>query len=99
MRVNIGDKYGKWTVLKKEPHILREPHYLCRCECGTIRTVRGRNLTSGHSKSCGCKSGGRQPKENNKWKGCNEDCFNCKYPDCTKPANYIRDHVSRSNLR
>lgn len=21
-----------------------------------------------------------------KFKGCNEDCFNCPYPDCLKPA-------------
>lgn len=22
--------------------------------------------------------------------GCNEDCFNCKYPDCYKPAKDIK---------
>lgn len=28
--------------------------YLCRCDCGQEKTVRGSNLTSGHVKSCGC---------------------------------------------
>lgn len=22
--------------------------------------------------------------------GCNEDCFNCKYPDCYKPSKEIK---------
>lgn len=24
------------------------------------------------------------------FKGCNEDCFNCPYPDCYKPVNKIK---------
>lgn len=28
------------------------------------------------------------------YKGCNEDCLNCKYPDCLKPANEMQsDHL------
>ena len=25
--------------------------------------------------------------------GCNEDCFNCPYPDCYKPTKLIKDDV------
>jgi hypothetical protein len=25
-----------------------------------------------------------------KYKGCNEDCLNCKYPDCYKPTYQMR---------
>lgn len=28
----------------------------------------------------------RQGKKKPKYAGCNEDCFNCPYPDCLKPA-------------
>lgn len=29
-------------------------YWWCRCQCGNYRRVCGRNLKSGHSKSCGC---------------------------------------------
>lgn len=45
-----GGKYGLWTVLK----YAGDRKYLCRCECGTERLVRGDVLKSGLSKSCGC---------------------------------------------
>lgn len=54
-----GKKFGKWTVIKEvEPQ--REPNghlrhrWMCKCDCGTVRTVKGRYLTSGRSCSCGC---------------------------------------------
>jgi hypothetical protein len=28
--------------------------WLCLCDCGTLKTIPGRSLTSHHSKSCGC---------------------------------------------
>ena len=31
-----------------------QPHYLCRCVCGSERLYYKYNLTSGKSKSCGC---------------------------------------------
>ena len=27
-----------------------------------------------------------------RWHGCNEDCFNCEYPDCYKPEYKILTH-------
>jgi hypothetical protein len=33
----------------------RDPRmYSCRCDCGNTTKVRGANLTSGHTRSCGC---------------------------------------------
>lgn len=29
-------------------------HYVCDCKCGGRSVVRGSNLTSGHTSSCGC---------------------------------------------
>lgn len=32
----------------------------------------------------------RLRKKKKKYAGCNEDCFNCPYEDCTKPAGKIK---------
>lgn len=54
-----GKRFGKWTVLNREPDIVSPAgtHYtawLCRCDCGTVRTVRSSSLLNGKSVSCGC---------------------------------------------
>lgn len=37
----------------------RQAHWKCECVCGERRIVRGRDLRSGNSKSCGCKGADR----------------------------------------
>lgn len=64
-----GQRFGRWTVIEKDPesHRCRTIHpyidkptlstfskWRCRCDCGTERSVIGINLTSGRSRSCGC---------------------------------------------
>lgn len=55
--VNIGDKFGSWTVISKSDKTdsSHNKYYTCKCECGTIREIVRNKLTSGHTKSCGCK--------------------------------------------
>lgn len=53
-----GQKYGHWTVLRfhsVKRH--RQPYWECQCVCGTERVIRGGNLKTGQSKSCGCNGG------------------------------------------
>jgi hypothetical protein len=55
-----GDYFGRWTIVKrgkpihhgkrKEPF----PSWVCRCECGAVKTVLEASLISGRSSSCGC---------------------------------------------
>jgi hypothetical protein len=45
-----GERYDRWTVVADAPG----RHYLCRCDCGTERTVTGSALRRGRSRSCGC---------------------------------------------
>lgn len=61
-----GNVYGLLTVLLKDPssassfadHCI---HWICKCECGTIKSISGRSLRNGDTKSCGClKSAGEQ---------------------------------------
>ncbi len=52
-----GQTFGRWTVIgHAESNKHGHPRWLCRCSCplATIRAVMGRDLRSGHSRSCGC---------------------------------------------
>ena len=49
-----GKQYGEWSVIARAPNRGRQTMWLCRCSCGTERSVSGANLRRGHSKSCGC---------------------------------------------
>lgn len=56
-KINLeGKKFGRLTVIKdsgkrdSSGNIMWE----CRCECGNTACVKGKSLTSGISKSCGC---------------------------------------------
>lgn len=50
-----GQHYGRYTVLEyigqNKDH---KAVWKCRCECGTIKNVSGKDLRSGNTKSCGC---------------------------------------------
>lgn len=60
MKVNVGDKFGRWTVLQvgvKNPKSkAKNPPNMayCRCECGNENYLEYRALYDGRSISCGC---------------------------------------------
>ena len=54
-----GQKFGTLTVIEKsENHITISGHHqsmwLCKCDCGNFKIVRGSDLHSGQTNSCGC---------------------------------------------
>ena len=51
----MGDRVGHWTIISSIP-IIKGLHryWLCRCDCGTEREVRGYRLQHKLAKSCGC---------------------------------------------
>lgn len=49
-----GNVYGRLTVLNREEDKGREHTWLCRCECGNTKIIRGPGLKYGRVKSCGC---------------------------------------------
>jgi hypothetical protein len=55
-RVHSGHRYGRLVVLheakRESPGDARM--FTCACDCGGTTKVRGANLTSGHTRSCGC---------------------------------------------
>lgn len=55
-----GKKFGRLTVYSESAP--RYPHFTfwdCVCECGSLVNVRGVQLTSGKTKSCGCITKGK----------------------------------------
>ena len=55
-----GQRFGRWTVLEQAPTRYskcgktRSIMWLCRCDCGTVKSVGARALKTGMSTSCGC---------------------------------------------
>lgn len=74
-----GQKFGKMLVLKFD-HKDEKSHsfYLCRCDCGTLKVVRGNNLVQGDVRSCGCstnKTHGRtKTRLHHIWSGMKQRC-------------------------
>lgn len=50
-----GQRFGRWQVLRfASVTKFGEAEWLCRCDCGTERDVKGKSLRNGTSTSCGC---------------------------------------------
>lgn len=57
----VGQSFGLWTVLEKDKEPWVSPSngrwyytWLCKCECGTIRSVTEQSLVANKTISCGC---------------------------------------------
>ena len=53
----IGMKFGQWTVLERDnnkQYKTRDKRWICKCNCGTTKSVLGKYLKNGRSISCGC---------------------------------------------
>lgn len=51
----VGKRFGKLIVLKEVGvDETKNRLYLCECDCGNLKVVRGRSLKTGNTKSCGC---------------------------------------------
>lgn len=60
-----GRRFGFWLVLREAPPDLvlsidrqkrvgRRTMWECRCDCGTVKTIKASRLQAGKSRSCGC---------------------------------------------
>lgn len=67
--LEIGSRYGRWTVVKLQPLIEYHPtEYTCECDCGFIQVIAANTLKRKASTQCGkC--------ANSRWR---KICFNCK---------------------
>lgn len=52
-----GQAFGLLTVIERSENISNCAAWRCLCQCGNYATVKGTNLRSGKTKSCGCLKG------------------------------------------
>lgn len=50
----IGHKYNQFTVLAYAGFQKGKTCWVCQCECGSQKVIRGNNLRTGTSRNCGC---------------------------------------------
>ena len=51
----IGKRFGRLTVLDIAGKDNQKKYFwLCKCDCGNIKKIRGSSLNFGSTKSCGC---------------------------------------------
>jgi len=92
-----GRTFGRLLVLERAPS-RRSPsgsvkaYWVCRCECGTLRTIPSGNLSSGNSVGCGCQyRGGRARPQNHTQAGVEKWPEYLAWSDakqrCTNPKN------------
>lgn len=49
-----GQKFGRLTAKRVAGRDHRQYRWLCVCDCGEERLIRGTSLTTGNTSSCGC---------------------------------------------
>lgn len=51
-----GQKIGRLLVVRKETAPMKRSgtHYVCHCDCGSVKTIHRSELRNGDTKSCGC---------------------------------------------
>ena len=52
----VGKKFGRFLVIKEAERKTNDRNlvYLCKCDCGNEKEVKGGSLVFGSTKSCGC---------------------------------------------
>ena len=83
---------SRWSIIREaeKPPGRSEKYYWCRCVCGTERRVRGPELSSGRSLSCGCLTretnaslnlvhGGYGTREYRSWLGMKRRCYDRRH--------------------
>ena len=76
-----GERFGKWIVLYRTKSIKNKAAWICKCDCGTEKSVIGSSLYWNLTKSCGCSK--KRPKINIRIKRLKYIYFDMIYR-CTK---------------
>ena len=52
--VKVGDRFGMLTVLRRGENLGNYVAWVCRCDCGNEKLIRGQALVRHATRSCGC---------------------------------------------
>jgi len=50
----IGKKFNRLTIISRAENEETRAAWNCLCDCGNTITLNGKQIRSGHTKSCGC---------------------------------------------
>lgn len=82
------------TVLGFAGHIKGRSMWFCECVCGAITRITGYHLTTGHTKSCGCKKfrvthgESRNQRQSTEYQAYHQAKYRCNNPDAQAYAYY-----------
>mgnify|MGYP002413441246 CR=1 FL=1 len=87
----LGETFGRWTVIGAGRAVCTNAEVLCRCTCSKAKFVLAAALRAGRSNSCGCiqreqlavrntKHGGRFTHEYRSWLCMQDRCRNPHHP-------------------
>lgn len=51
----LGQRFGRLLVIDEASSRNGQAYWICQCDCGTIKEIRGSHLRNGKIVSCGCK--------------------------------------------
>jgi len=54
LNIQIGMRFGRWVIISETNQPGKRRSFFCQCDCGNLKVVTLVDLSSGHSKSCGC---------------------------------------------
>lgn len=93
---STGQKFNKLEILKQvEQSKCGKSQWLCRCDCGNEKIIRGDHLKSGHTKSCGCLASKHGHYKNGEKAKIYQVWLNM-IDRCTNPSNnYYNDYGGR----
>lgn len=92
-----GRRFGRLTVIGRAPNKGERTMWICKCDCGNIKTIGRANLVKGTTQSCGClhkeavrainkkKHGGTGSPTYIRWRSMKSRCYN---PNDIGYANY-----------
>lgn len=83
----IGQQFNELSVIEEDGRINGKRQIKCECSCGNVKTYDAYKVTSGTTKSCGCKKAsylkkartthsGRDTVLYSKWSGMKRRCYN-----------------------
>jgi len=49
-----GNRYGRLLVISRSAKNCDNALWVCKCDCGKTKEIRGSNLRGGNTNSCGC---------------------------------------------
>ena len=82
-----GCKFGRLTVIQKDAKSKGRTKWICKCDCGNVKSIQATHLKSGATSSCGCYQkerailcntihGKTTTSLHNRWKAIKQRCLN-----------------------